>query len=253
MRVSNVIIKATIAGLIGACVSGCAPEPARVEISPDKVVLDGPDATQKLEAKVFDKDGKDITKDMDVIWFTEDTQHIKLGPDGTVKAVASGEADVEAEVVGTGVKGTVSVRVKIAGSIVLSHERLRLWTGQVKDNVWAEVHSEKDAFVEGFLPDWTSDDPDIVKVEAIKDPGRRQSWVKMTGVKSGTAYVYANFRHLSKRIRVAVYDEDEEILPDGTRASEVETKKAAEAAEEAEEKKFNESVEKVLKKRKEKK
>lgn len=193
----------------------CSPEPAKIEIVPATVVLEGADAKQKLEAKVLDKDGN-VIPDAKIIWFADDPEHIKLSADGTVTAVASGESKVEAEVVNTKIKGEVPIRIKIAGSIHVSHERLRLWTGQVKENVWAEVRSEKDAFVEGYRPHWETEDPEIVKVEDIKD-NRRQSFVRMTGMKSGTTYIAALYKNFSKRIRVAVYDEDEEVAMDGTR------------------------------------
>jgi hypothetical protein len=233
MRVSKPSCSVLAIGWLVVMLLGCSPTPAKVEIVPAKVILEGAGSTQKLEAKVYDEDGKVITKGVDVIWFSEDTERIKLSVDGTVTAVASGETEVEVEVVGANLKATVPIRIKIPASINVSHERLRLWTGQVKENVWAEVHSEKDAFIEGYLPEWTSEDPTVVKVEPIRDPKRRQSWVKMTGMSSGTAYIYANFKHLSKRIRVAVFDEDEEVALDGTRI----TKEQKKAKEEAEKKK----------------
>ena len=193
----------------------CSPEPAKVEIIPLNVVLEGADATQKLEAKVLDKNGK-VIPDAKVIWFADDPEHIKLSSDGTVSAVASGESKVEAEVVNSKLKTEVPIRIKIPSSIHVSHERLRLWTGQVKENVWAEVRSEKDAFIEGYRVHWESEDPEIVKVEDIND-NRRQSFVRMTGMKSGTTYIAALYKNFSQRIRVAVYDEDEEVAMDGTR------------------------------------
>lgn len=206
-----------IAALALCAIVGCSPTPVKLEVIPPEVVLDGEDATLKLVGKVLDADGNPINEGVDVLWFSEDSSVFKLEPDGTLNAVASGEGEVEAEVVGTDLKATVPVRVKIASSLNLSHEKLRLWTGQVKDNVWSEVHSEKGAFIEGFIPEWASEDPTIVKVEPINDPNRRQSWVKLTGMKSGNTYIMTTFRHLTESIRVRVYDEDEEVALDGTR------------------------------------
>jgi hypothetical protein len=39
----------------------------------------------------------------------------------------------------------------------------------------------------------------------------------MTGMKSGSTYISANFQGMAKTIRVRVYDEDEEVALDGTR------------------------------------
>lgn len=198
-------------------------KPAKIEITPAKVVLEEPGATQQLQAKVFDADGA-LIPDARVVWFSTDTKLIKLSQDGEVSAIASGEANVEVEVVNSPIKASVPIRVKIPSSIHVSHEKLRLWIGQVKDNVWAEVHSEKGAFVEGYLPSWTSDDPTIVKVEPIVDAKRRQSWVKMTGLKSGVTYINASFRGITKTIRVGVFGEEEEVDLSGQR---IEKKKAS--------------------------
>ncbi len=212
------IIKARMVMVgMALCYLGCSPKPASVEIVPSELILEGAGSSHKLEARVLDANGKVIEGYKDIVWFSEDMERIKLDADGTVTAKASGEAKVDVEVVKTDIKATVKVRVKIAASINVSHEKLRLWTGQVKENVNAEVRSEKNAFIEGYLPTWSSDDPEIVKVEPIVDPSRRQSWVRLTGMKSGNTTINAHFNHLIATIKVAVFDEDEEVAPDGTR------------------------------------
>ncbi|MDJ0764942.1 MAG: hypothetical protein QNJ97_18310 [Myxococcota bacterium] len=232
--------KRKVPGLVGFIAMACAllacSKPTKVEIIPSKVVLDGAGTSKKLEVKVYDQDGAVMKEGIDVVWFSDDTSIIKLTHDGEVTSVASGEATVEVEIVGAGLKAEVPIRVKIPASINVSHERLRLWTGQIKENVWAEVHSEKGAFIEGYLPEWVSEDETIVGVEQIKDPKRRQSWVKLTGLKSGTTHIAALFEGIAKRIRVAVYDEDEEVAMDGTRIPK-EEKEAAEKKKEEEKKK----------------
>ena len=204
------------AGIGAITLAGCQ-SPAKVEILPEKIVLEGAGTTMKLTAKVLDKNGQEMTDKVNIVWFSDNTSHIKLSHDGEVKAVASGEATVEVEVVGHNLKATAPVRIKIPSSVETSHEKLRLWNGQVKENVWAEVRSEKGAFIEGYLPSWSSDDPSIVLVEPIKDPSRRQSWVKLTGLKSGNTTIHATFKQYSKSIKVAVFDEDEQVALDGTR------------------------------------
>lgn len=213
------IITTLIAAMAATwALAACSPTPTELKIGKEKYVLDGADAKDKIEVTVLDPDGKPITEGLDIVFFSTDTKIIKLDQQsGDIEAVASGEAEVEVEVVGTQLKKTAPVRVKIASSINVSHEKLRLWTGQVKDNVWSEVHSEKGAWIEGFYPEWASEDPTIVKVEPINDKNRRQSWVKMTGLKSGDTYIITTFRHLSKSIRVRVYDEDEEVSLAGER------------------------------------
>ena len=215
VSVGHIVVLCAASLVMG--LAGCGPQPTSVEILPEEVILEGVGDTQKLEARVLDEKGNPIPNFTDIVWFSEDMEHIKLAADGTVTSKASGEAKVDVEVVNTDIKATIKIRVKVPGSINVSHEKLRLWTGQVKENVYAEVLSEKGAFVEGYRPDWVSDDPDIVKVERIEDPSRRQSWVRMTGMRSGSTFIYAKFQHFSKQIRVAVYDEDEEVAMDGTR------------------------------------
>jgi len=210
---SSIVIVAAALTVLAAC----TPKPASLVIEPEKAVLDGGGSTLKLQAKILDADGQPVTEGSDVTWFSTDSAIFKLDQDGTITARASGEGEVEVEVVGTALKAFVPVRVKIASSIVTSHEKsLSLWVGQEKDNVWAEVHSEKEAFIEGFKPTWSSSDPSVVKVENLVDE-RRQAWVKLTALKSGDTYVTASFRDLSHDIIVRVYSDDEEISLDGTR------------------------------------
>ncbi len=199
-----------------AALLGCSA-PAKLEAIPDSVVLDGLGTSEKIIVKAYDDDGDLVTEDLKFVWFSSNTSIIKLEQDGTVTGIASGEADVEIELIGVDLKTTVPVRVKNPASIKVSHEKLRLWTGQVKTDVWAAVYSEKDAFIEGYLPTWNSDDPTVVQVEPIVDSRRRQSWVKLTAIKSGTTYINAVFKNLTKTIRVSVFDEDEEVELDGTR------------------------------------
>jgi len=195
----------------------CAPKPASLTVEPERAVLDGYESSLKLDARVLDANGQPIVEGVDVTWFSTDTGIFKLDQDGTITARASGEGKVEVEVVGTDLKVVVPVRVKIASAIVTSHEKsLSLWVGQEKIDVWAEVHSEKGAFIEGFKPEWSSSDPSIVKVENLVDD-RRQAWVKLTALKSGDTYITATFRNLTYDIIVRVYADDEEISLDGTR------------------------------------
>jgi hypothetical protein len=195
---------------------GCST-PSKLQAIPDSVVLDGLGTSETIVVKVYDNNEDLVTEDLKFVWFSSNTTIIKLEQDGTVTGIASGEADVVIELVGVDLKTTVPVRVKNPASIKVSHEKLRLWTGQVKIDVWAGVHSEKDAFIEGYLPTWSSDDQTVVQVEPIVDSRRRQSWVKLTALKSGTTYINAVFKNLTKTIRVSVFDEDEEVELDGTR------------------------------------
>ncbi len=170
-------------GLTMMSAAGCTT-PSKIEVTPDKVVFEKAGATTLLHAIVLDQDGNQMsTKGLDIVWSSKDTKNVKLSPDGQVTAAASGETEIDVEIAGTEIKTRVPVRVKIPSSIQVSTEKLRLWENQIRENVWAEVRSEKGAFLEGFLPKWSSEDSSVVKVEPIIDLKKRQSWVKMTGVK----------------------------------------------------------------------
>ena len=226
---------------------GCSPTPVEIKTEKEKYVLEELGAKDQIKVSILDADGDPITEGLEVVFFSTDTKIIRLGQqDGSIEAKASGEANVEVEVVGTDIKLDVSVRVKIAGAIELSHEKLRLWTGQVKENVCSWVQSEKGAYIEGMIPEWASEDPTVVSVEQIPDPAndpkRNRSYVKLVGKKSGDTYILTSFGHLSRSIRVRVYDEDEEVTLAGQRLG----KKAPEGEE-------GEEEEEVKKESKEKK
>jgi len=224
-----------IASVLAALIACGCQTPTSLEITPDNVVIDGAGTTAKIDVKVLDQDGKPIEDGVDVVFFSEDKEHFKLNTtNGEVTGQASGEGIVEVEVVGTEIEVDVPVRVKIAASINVSHPqlRLRLWTGQVKEDVWSEVYSEKGATIEGFKPDWKSEDPSVVTVEPIH-PERRQSWVKLVGVKSGKTNIFTCFRGICETIVINVYDEDEEVDLAGNRIA----KEAKEKAEKEKKKK----------------
>ncbi|MCP4602503.1 MAG: hypothetical protein GY847_18635 [Proteobacteria bacterium] len=217
-------------GLTMILAAGCTT-PSKIEVTPDKVVFEKAGATTLLQAIVLDQDGNQMsTKGLDIVWSSKDTKNVKLSPDGQVTAAASGETDIDVEIAGTEIKTRVPVRVKIPSSIQVSTEKLRLWENQIKENIWAEVRSEKGAFLEGFLPKWSSEDSSVVKVEPIIDPKKRQSWVKMTGVKRGTTHINATFRGITKSIRVAVFAEDEEVNMAGVHISKKKEEQARKAA-----------------------
>jgi hypothetical protein len=233
------MLRTTIGTAIGVALAtllaaGCQT-PASLEINPEEVVLDGAGTTAKIQVKVLDEEGNPIEEGVDVVFFSTDTEHFKLNTtNGEVTAQASGEGFVEIEVVGTEIKVDVPVRVKIASSLNVSHpqKRLRLWTGQVKEDVWSEVYSEKGATIIGFKPDWKTEDPSVVTVEPI-NPERRQSWVKLVGMKSGKTNIFTCFRGICETIVINVYDEDEEVDLAGNRIA----KEAKEKAEKAKKKK----------------
>ena len=81
--------------------------------------------------------------------------------------------------------------------------------------------------------------------DPANDPKRNRAYVKLVGKKSGDTYILTSFRHLSRSIRVRVYDEDEEVTLAGQRLG----KKAPEGEEGKEAKKESKKKKKKWKKK----
>ena len=201
--------------------------PSKIEITPKDVVLDKAGRTQLLSVKVLDQDGKEMsTRGIEINWYCEDTSVVKLTQDGVVTAVASGEAEVTAEVAETGVKETVTVEVKIPSAVQVSIDKLRLEAGESKDDVWASVRTERGAMIQDLKPSWSSENTSVVRVEPAGDTSRPQSFVKLTGVSSGVTRVTARYENFTQEIRVTVFGEGEEVEMVGNGISEKKTRDA---------------------------
>lgn len=206
--------------LVVSLTMACSPTPVGIKFEKETIILEGKGSKGKIVAFAVDADGNAIKEGVDLTFFCPKRDVVFVANDGTIEASSSGEATVEVEVVGTEIKKEIKVRVKIPGGIEVTHEKLRLWNGQVKTNVAAWVVSEKGAYVEGYLPDWSSDDPTVVSVKNIKDPSKGQmqrSFVEMKGLKSGNTTINATFQNMIKIITVRVYNDDEEVDLSGQR------------------------------------
>ena len=189
--------------LLSVC-AGCS-SPASLEVKPDPLVLEGAGATGQLEPVILDEDGKQITEGYAFAWFGTDTKVAKVHQDGRVEAVSSGKIMVDVEVVGTEVRGTGHVEVRIPGSVIASHEKLVLRTGQSPTMVSAEVRSDVDTPLGGkFLPNWKVDDPDIVSLEQQPGSEEPRTWARLTPLKPGTTYATATYGELAADIPILV-------------------------------------------------
>jgi hypothetical protein len=190
---------------------GCS-SPTTVEVRPNPLILEGQGAKGRLRAVVFDADGKDITGDHAVTWMCLDTKNIKIQQDGTVVALSSGQALVDAEVVGTdlpslpgyGLHGGGTVIVKIPSWVEVSHERLNLETGQKTSTVWAEVRNDLGHPMTDYLPTWKVDNPAIVSIESSLNRSKTRTLLTLTALAPGETFLTASYKDLAGDILLTV-------------------------------------------------
>jgi hypothetical protein len=205
---------------------GCTT-PTALEISPDDVVLKKKNESIRLQATVRDQDAREMsTKGLQISWSTDDSNVITVDQDGLVIAQASGDAEVKAEIAETDIKAKATVEVQIPLAVKASKEKLRLWVGETKIDVWADVRTERGTPIEGLLPTWSSENSSIVKVEPVQTDRTRQSMVKMTGVAPGTTRITARHENLTASVRISVFGEGDEVQMVG---SQISKKKARDA------------------------
>lgn len=184
-------------------VTGCS-SPASVEVRPDPLVLEGAGATGKLEPIILDESGKQLTEGYSIAWLGTDPKVAKVHQDGRVEALSTGKILVDVEVIGTEVRGMGNVVVKIPGSVVASHEELGLVAGQSPVMVSAEVRSDADTLIEGYLPNWKVDDQAVVKLEQLPGSGEPRTWARLTPLKPGETYATASYKDLAADVRIVV-------------------------------------------------
>ena len=205
--------------LLALLEGGCST-PTTIEITPDNAVLDKANASVRLEATVRDQDGSAMSsKGIQIGWSSDDSSVLSVDQDGLVIAKASGDAEITAEVAGTNVRAKVTVEVKIPSAVKVSKEKMRLWVGETKTDVWADVRTDRGAPIEGLRPRWLSENPTVVKAEPMPDTNTRMSGVRLTGVTPGTARVTARYENFSAFTRVTVFAEDEEVQMVGSQIS----------------------------------
>ncbi len=193
----------SIVPLILATLLGCS-SPAKIEVRPNPLVLEGKDAKGQLKAVIFDENGKELTEGYSVTWMCLDSKTVKVQQDGTVVALTSGKALVDAELVGEEIHGSGTVEVKIPSWIEASHEELTLTQGQEKVSVWAEVRDDKSFAMKGYVPTWKADNEKVISVEAVQDPANTRALLTITPLAPGETYLTATYKELAADIRVTV-------------------------------------------------
>jgi hypothetical protein len=183
--------------------AGCS-SPATVEVRPDPLVLEGVGATGKLEPVILDESGKQLTEGYAIAWLGTDRKVAKVHQDGRVEAQSTGKILVDVEVIGTEVRGIGNVVVKIPGSVAASHDELGLVAGQGPVMVSAEVRSDIDTLIEGYVPTWKVDDATVVRLEQLPGSGEPRTRARLTALKPGETYATASFKDLAADIRIVV-------------------------------------------------
>jgi hypothetical protein len=212
MKKSTLGILLVLSGAVG-CSS-----PARVEVRPNPLVLEGKGAKGTLRAAIFDEDGKELTEGYAVTWLCLDEKTVKVHQDGTVEALSSGKTLVDVEIVGTEIHGVGNIEVRIPSFVEVSTEELHLVQGQGKADVWAEVRDDNAFPMKGYLPSWKVDDDKIVSIEVMQDATKTRSFLKITPRAPGETYVTASYKELATDIRVTVQTPEAaaEAAPGGT-------------------------------------
>jgi hypothetical protein len=190
-------------GGLALMVIGCT-SPAKVEVRPNPLVLEGKDAKGKLEAVIFDEDGKQITEGYDVTWLCVDPETAKVQQNGEVVAKKSGKTLVDVEIVGTEIHGSGAIEVKIASWVEVSVEALSLKAGQPDATVWAEVRADTGFPIKDYLATWKVDNPAILSIEQSDDLAKGRAFLTLKPLAAGETYVTASYKDLASDIRVVV-------------------------------------------------
>jgi hypothetical protein len=191
-----------LAAVLIACSS-----PAKVEVRPNPLVLEGKDAKGKLEAVIFDEDGKELTKGYDVTWLCVDPATAKVQQDGTVEAEKSGKTLVDVEIVGTEIHGSGAIEVRIPSWVEVSGEELGLVLGKPDATVWAEVRADTGFPIKDYLATWKVDNPAILAIEQSNDTNKGRAFLTVKPLAAGETYLTASYKDLAADIRVVVSPE----------------------------------------------
>ncbi len=216
----NISFRLSVAAVAVTCVAISCTSPSKIEISPDKAVLDAAGKMVLLQAEIKDQDGNAMSsKGYDIIWSTEDNGIVSVTPFGQVTAKASGTATVKAEIDGTDIFGAARVEVRIPFAVQFSKDKVRLIKGETVDNIRAEVVTSKGVAIEGLTPTFSAEDSSVVEVQSLVEASGRGFVIKLTGKNPGTSQVTARLNSISASLRVAVFEGDEEINLAGDKIS----------------------------------
>ena len=211
---------------LGACES-----PASISIHPETVVFDKAGATAMLQVEILNSAKEKMsTRGIEINWYNDDADVVRMTEDGHLTAIASGKAEIKAEIAGTHLFDTVPVEVRIPEAIRVSKDKLRLNVGQTLEDVWAEVITGRGAFIEGLTPTFWSEDTSVVKVESTANDTHRQTFARLTGISPGTTRILVKYEGISATVRVSVFGEGDEVIMVGDHISKKKERDARRAA-----------------------
>lgn len=142
--------------------TACNAPPAKIEIQPDRVVLDQKGETQALKVVARDHSGKPVEK-FSVEWHTMDPAICAVDTAGVVKALKSGECVVRAFV--GDLRANAAIRVGIIGAVEVEPSGIVMGMG-VTRRFSARVLDDRGKPLMGVGGvAWTTSDPNVATVD----------------------------------------------------------------------------------------
>lgn len=182
--------------LLLAAAGACARKPASVQVSPKKVLLYGVDRSQRLTARVLDKNGREL-EGVRAAWSSSAPDVAAVDEGGLVVSKKEGKTSVIGKV--GQVSGEVPVEVVDAAAIeVVPSQATLVGPPGTTFSLTAIVKSSKKAPI-AVRPSWSSSNEKVVKVGPDG---------AMTSVSPGTASVTANVGELQGATEVTVLVHD---------------------------------------------
>jgi len=182
--------------LLLATAAGCARKPASVQVSPKKVLLYGMDRSQRLTARVLDKNGREL-EGLRAVWSSSAPDVATVDEGGLVLSKKEGKATI------TGQAGQATAQVPVevvdaAAIEVVPSQATLVGPPGTTFSLTAIVKSSKKAPI-AIRPSWSSSNEKVVKVGPAG---------AMTSVGPGTASVTANVGELQGATEVTVLVHD---------------------------------------------
>ncbi len=147
---------------LAALFMGCGAKVESLEASPSEVKITSADQKPQVQVTAKDKDGNAIQPVPVLTWKSGDEAVAGVGPDGTVTAKATGDAELTVSEP-SGKSASVKVMVSFPSQLAISGNPPQLAVGATQ-KVTAEVKDEKGRMVEGQAVTWSSADAALATI-----------------------------------------------------------------------------------------